>query len=599
NYTSKSTTILLTIELRTFDYSLSQNFRNYQISVVKGKNAIIEIHLIDLSRNNTDLLDATAQLSIKDDLYSFQHIGNGIYRYELSTKSIDTFFTSKTFTGIIIISKEDYVTEEFSITIVVKMEEIFPGIPTFYFLLVIITIAGSAGSIATYKIYRYVTTPRFVRKVRAMKKAIDGEKIISESLLYHNKEVYVGERVKYKWDKIDLSLANLFGIKVERETSKRRLSEEVIKHDFKPAGLLLMQWDEKLGTKVLVKYPDNLNVSEKTLLQIYGTHEYSGEKGLVNLTVGSTNILSYYTGPEQSFYLLLFLNLDDDPDLYEGGMADIIQIILENYKDDSYLYMIPFLFQRISVYPSISEEEIFAITYEDEVKRFIINILREDGVVTKSELGLWLKDKNIKEFIDLDATLLELVKKDIAKQVSIKGIPSELIFLSNDIFMLRVPPVKLLEEPVNRGLPAQFAKIYLAEVKKFFQNYRPTEEDNLKIIKALMNPQFFETLRLLRTTIVTRHELEKLRKKGVEDIYGILKVFYDNQLIKAFQDENNNEYFALISDFYIDLIFPKYILDVIKKSYEQKSKPDKVLIEYLNVLEDSYIELKKQEKLKE
>ncbi|MFX0037187.1 MAG: hypothetical protein ACFE9I_16265, partial [Candidatus Hermodarchaeota archaeon] len=163
-------------------------------------------------------------------------------------------------------------------------------------------------------------------------------------------------------------------------------------------------------------------------------------------------------------------------------------------------------------------------------------------------------------------------------------------------FMLRVPPVNLLENPVSRGLPTQFAKIYLAEVKKFFQEYRPTEEDNLKIIEIFTNPEAYETLRLLRTAIVTRNELEKLSKKGVKDIYGVLKIFWDNQMIKVFKDENNNEYFALLSDFYMDLIFPKYILEIIKKSYEQKSKANKVLIEYLNILEESYLNLKKQKK---
>ena len=89
-----------------------------------------------------------------------------------------------------------------------------------------------------------------------------------------------------------------------------------------------------------------------------------------------------------------------------------------------------------------------------------------------------------------------------------------LIALTNDLFMLRVPPVKLLENPVNRGLPTQFAKTYKTEVKNFFQDYHPSEEDALKIIEIFTNPQAYETLRLLRTSIVTIHEFEKLRAKG-------------------------------------------------------------------------------------
>jgi hypothetical protein len=63
-------------------------------------------------------------------------------------------------------------------------------------------------------------------------------------------------------------------------------------------------------------------------------------------------------------------------------------------------------------------------------------------------------------------------------------------------------------------------------------------------------------------------------------------------MIKVFKDENGVEYYTLLTDFYMNLIFPKYLLSVIKRSYEQKSKTDKVLVEYLNLLEDAYIDLK-------
>ncbi|MFX0007844.1 MAG: hypothetical protein ACFFAV_14140, partial [Candidatus Hermodarchaeota archaeon] len=134
--------------------------------------------------------------------------------------------------------------------------------------------------------------------------------------------------------------------------------------------------------------------------------------------------------------------------------------------------------------------------------------------------------------------------------------------------------------------------------KEFFQNYRPTEEDNVKIVENIVNPQVYETLKLLRTAIVTRQDLEKLRKKGVEDVYSVLKLLWDNQMIKVFHDEKNIEYYVLLSDFYIDYIFPKYLLKAVKIEYEQKSKNKRVLIEYLKNLEEAYLKLKDMEKMK-
>ena len=366
-----------------------------------------------------------------------------------------------------------------------------------------------------------------------------------------------------------------------------------------PVGLVVMKWDERVGTEILAKYPEEIIVTDKTLMQVYSTHEYSGESGMISLMVGSLNIASYYTGPEKGYYILLLLNLDDDPDSYEGGLVDVSRIILQNLEDEAYIKLIPSLFQRLSVYPTLNSEQQLAITYQDEIKRMIINRLREEGVVSKSEIMVWLKDKYRQGFVDLEGVLIELIKRELIKEASVKGMPSELIFLIHDMLMLRIPPVQLLKDPADRGLPAQLAEDYRMEVKKFFQNYRPSEQDNLRVIDIIINPQVYETLRLLRTAIVTKNDLEKLKKKGVEDVDEVLKMLWEGQMIQVFQDEMNNEYYALLSDFHLDLIFPKYLLNIIKSEYERKSKAEQVLVEYLNVLEDAYISIKSAPKSKD
>ena len=67
-------------------------------------------------------------------------------------------------------------------------------------------------------------------------------------------------------------------------------------------------------------------------------------------------------------------------------------------------------------------------------------------------------------------------------------------------------------------------------------------------------------------------------------------MLWDTQTIQVFQDEKGNEYYALLSDIYLASIFPKYILNTIKDQYEKKSKSEIVLIEYINVLENTYAE---------
>ncbi|MFW9819510.1 MAG: LamG domain-containing protein [Candidatus Thorarchaeota archaeon] len=601
NYDRKNAMIILNIKRREIGQPiLGDNFQDKRTNVVKGNPVPIRITLTDPTKEDSWLLNATITLTIRGQLYNFTQIGNGTYIYNFPTYNINAFFTSNTLTGIINITKENYISQEFNIIIVVEMEQIFPGVPTFYFLLILSAALAIAGSIVGYRVVHYVKTPVFVRKVKEMKKSIKKGKNIDESLLYRNKEAFIVEKVNYLWNNLDLSLAKILDIKIEKikkgKKLKKRASDIAKVHELKPVGLVLMKWNERIGTELVAKYPEDTVISEKTCMQIYSTHEYSGEKGTITLTVGPLNIISYYTGPEQGYYLLLILDLEDDPDLYEGGMADVLRNLLEHVEDDSFTKLMPSYFQRLSLYPSFSDEEILALTYQDDAKRMIIDNLRETGVISKSELDIWFKDKYTEEFIDIEATVSDLLKKGIIKQFSVKGLLSELIVLIYDFFMLRVPPLDLIEDPINRGLPTQFKKEYLDVVKKFFQSYIPTNEDNLKIVKLLSNPQVHLTLRLLRSAIVSRQDLEKLKVKGVADPYSVIKALWENQMIAVFRDEMNNEYYALLCDFYIDLMFPKYMLEIVKTSYEQKSLTDKVLIEYLEILEDIYYNLKSDEK---
>ncbi|MFW9971662.1 MAG: hypothetical protein ACFFDF_15815 [Candidatus Odinarchaeota archaeon] len=367
-----------------------------------------------------------------------------------------------------------------------------------------------------------------------------------------------------------------------------------------PVGLVIMRWDIKVSTEILAKYPEELIISDETLMQIYAAHEYTGEPGMISLLVGPLNIASYYTGRDKPLYIILLLNLDEDADTYEGGLSDISRVIFQNYEDNAYLDMIPFLFQRLSTYPNLNEEQSLAITFLDNVNRLIIDRLREEGVITKSELKIWLKDRYREGFFDVDSILMELIKKEVIKETSVKGMPSELIFLINDLFMLRRPPIKLIKNPLECGLPEKFFEDYNVVVRKFFQKYRPSEEDNLKILDEVIgDPQVYEILKLLRISIVTKNVLEKLRKKGVDDIDGGLKKLWENQMIHVFQDSKGNEYYALISDFHNSLVYPKYMLNTIIHQYGVKSKSGSVLVEYLNVLDDNYRSLKLKAKTEE
>ena len=83
-----------------------------------------------------------------------------------------------------------------------------------------------------------------------------------------------------------------------------------------------------------------------------------------------------------------------------------------------------------------------------------------------------------------------------------------------------------------------------------------------------------------------------------EDIDGALNKLLEYNIINVFQTGQDKKLYALISDVDISLVYPRYILNTILHQYDVKSKSNGVLIEYLNVLEDSYRPYRSKEKSK-
>jgi hypothetical protein len=361
-----------------------------------------------------------------------------------------------------------------------------------------------------------------------------------------------------------------------------------------------MHWDERMGVEVIGAYPQEAIIQEKTLMQLYSQHEFTSEAGLVSISAGAVNLASYYTGPESAIYVVLILTIEEDGDVYEEGLADITRQILMNLDPDSLNAILPPLFQRLSVYPTLKEEQRYGMFLTSEIKRMILERLKEECVISKSEISIWLKDHYREGFIDIENILNSMIKLGIVKIASVKGMPSDLVFLSEDIMALRIPPSELIKNPVDRHLPESLIGEYMAEIRNFFKHYTPSERDNLEIIeKVLLDPACYEVLKLMREAIVTRNDLEKLRKKGVEDVDRVLKAFWETKMVAVFKDEQENEYFCLICDYYIDKFFPRYQVDTIRTLYRSRAQNSKVLVKALEMMREEFyahFQLKKGKK---
>ena len=208
NYEERAALINLEILLREFEHDL--NVGN-QIDVVQGNDVDLEINLIDMTRGNISLENATVSLSIGGSEYVFNETSPGIYSLTFETDAIEAFFAPNLLSGIIRVQKVNFTSQDIRIVVNVQMEEIFPGMPVFYFILIAAAIVGIAGSLIAYRVIQQARIPKFVKKIRKVKGTIKSKKAISESYAIKTKEQMMLKLFGEDWKAIDLSLEDTLG----------------------------------------------------------------------------------------------------------------------------------------------------------------------------------------------------------------------------------------------------------------------------------------------------------------------------------------------------------------------------------------------------
>jgi len=364
-----------------------------------------------------------------------------------------------------------------------------------------------------------------------------------------------------------------------------------------PRGMIVFAFDARVGTEIKTKYPEDLNITNEVMMRIYSTHSFEESGGFLSMIIGSLNVASYYTGPETNHYISLVLSIDEDPDSFEDAMTDAAREIMTNLANDRFKDLVPSIYARIKLYPTFEEEQKLAVAYADMTKRIILDRLVEDGSATKTDLLAWLKEKANQEFIDLDAVLNSLVKLGLVKISSVKGLPSESVFLTSDVFITRAPPAAIIKKALQSVETNPMSKDYLSSLKSYFKNYKPRPEDEKIISEIMADSNSYKVLNLLRLSVVNRKGLEKLSKQ-VDDLDAALKKIWSAGLIQVIKDKQGEEFYHLKTDIRIEKFYPEYIVNRIRKVYEQQSMADVVLMEHLMHLRNAFLDLKGLEKLK-
>jgi hypothetical protein len=363
-----------------------------------------------------------------------------------------------------------------------------------------------------------------------------------------------------------------------------------------PKGIAIMEWNDRSGAEILATYPEEYDIDPKLMMQIFSQHEYSGEGGLIILMSETLNLASYSSGGSDQIFVILFLTEEEDGHSFEDGLADVAREMKIHKDSDDMQEILERQYRRLEIFPRINKEQKLSLVYFNDIRRAIIGRLRAECMLQKSELNIWIKDEFREGEIDIEWIINSVLQNGLCQVGSVKGYSSDLLFLINDLMITRKPP-RFYRNPSDYRCPKSLVIDYQTAVRIFFSDYRPNEVDNLKLIdKIILDPANYEVFTLLRLAIVTRSDLEKLQRKGVDDIDAALELFNSLKLITVLRDENNTEYFALLSDFEISQFFPKYILNSVRQSYMVKQNSNLALLTHIDLLAKEFMRIFKLKK---
>ncbi|KKN12221.1 hypothetical protein LCGC14_1018700, partial [marine sediment metagenome] len=234
NFTSQTIPITIILNNKIFNISFSEQFQDNLIKIVSGKTLSFIITLDHPS--SSPVTDATLTLLIDGEVYEDVTITNNLDgTYTFTFKSLpEAFTTSETLSAEIRIERTNFKTETIQITINIKMTEIFPGVPTFYFILITAAVIGIVGSIVGYRVIQQARIPKHVKKIRKIKSLIKAKKKITESIGIPTKDHMMAKIFAGDWREIGLSLGEILGLedlKTKKFSLKEISAEDKIKKD--------------------------------------------------------------------------------------------------------------------------------------------------------------------------------------------------------------------------------------------------------------------------------------------------------------------------------------------------------------------------------
>ena len=370
-------------------------------------------------------------------------------------------------------------------------------------------------------------------------------------------------------------------------------------------GFIITEWTEDQGLVVKLSYPENLETDLDDMMRIFYAHiTGAGASGnvLVRLEKARSNVSSYFTGLESDMPVMinLMLELGEDPEMFgEAVLKEINDDVIEYLKQMNtnvsesyeivnkiklYLKNTLILLDRLK---NLSKEQRLAQIYSSEKARTILEALQERPLSRRELQGI-IEDKLKKIVPNLEYVLDPFIKTGLIMQDWVEGDTDITLFLLTDFTIFRKPVVKLVDDAKKNFPSPELAITYIEEVNCFFENYKPTFEDNLKIAQIILNPDNYDYITLFRERAYPVNKIPKAPGQTIDEVGSFLENLEKDQIIKLLKDNKDTVWVFLLTDIVAQTFYPEYLIEKIRKDRMEGKINKNVAIKHLEFLEKTY-----------
>lgn len=356
-----------------------------------------------------------------------------------------------------------------------------------------------------------------------------------------------------------------------------------------PIGMILWRWDYRSGAEELGKYPKELDVSDKTMMQLYSQHLYGAQSDIVSMYVGALNIISVWTGSTHNYFLSLLLTIEEQPEDYKEVISDLLYYLIPFIEEDTFNTLLPSIYQRCTEFPSTNLEQRRAMMYGSNLNRAIFKTLSEEGCFYRDELKIWLEDILKTKLYNFEYIIDGLVQNDILKTSIVRGVDGTYVFLLKYLICFRAPPLGLSQK-IKIAKDNELNQKILKKIRDFFKKYVPNEQDNIEIAGYIRQTNYWVIIDFLRKSYAKHSSLTKLKLHGVDQVMNLVNNLINSDIVDNVVDQNEEQVYFLKSDIILDFVPMNYMINQIYNMHVEDRKPDKLLLSYISILKENYLE---------